>query len=140
MSEPSARDLQALAEMRLKDAVVLLDNKRWSAAYYLAGYSVECGIKAVIALSFRAQVIPDKNFVNKIYSHQLLDLMNLAGLKAKLQEQMQASDPFNANWAVVSGWSEQVRYETIDPFTSITMVEAVSDQQAGVLPWLKTYW
>ena len=140
MSEPSAQDLQALAEMRLKDAVVLLDNKRWSAAYYLAGYSVECGIKAVIALSFRAQVIPDRRFVTKIYSHDLEDLADLAGLKAELNDRLKMSDPYKENWAVVSGWSEQTRYETTDTFMSVKMVEAVADQQAGVLPWLKTYW
>lgn len=41
MSEPSASDLQALAEMRLQDAIILLEHERWSAAYYLAGYAVE---------------------------------------------------------------------------------------------------
>jgi len=128
VSEPSARDLQALAEMRL------------SASYYLAGYSVECGLKAIIALSFRAQVIPNRKLVNQIYSHQLLELINLAGLKTKLLERTKASEHFNANWAVVSDWTEETRYQTTDPFMAVAMFQAVSDQQAGVLPWLKTHW
>ncbi len=140
MSEPSAKDLQALAEMRLQDAVVLLDHKRYSAAYYLAGYSVECGLKAVIALSFRAQVIPDRKFVNSIYSHRLDDLLRPAGLTSKLAERIQASDAFGSNWAIVSQWSEQARYDTFDPFMARELVEAVSHKETGVLPWLKTHW
>jgi HEPN domain-containing protein len=42
-------DLQKLAEDRLLDAEALLAAGRWSAAYYLAGYAVECAIKACIA-------------------------------------------------------------------------------------------
>jgi HEPN domain-containing protein len=41
-------DLQILAEDRLKDAEVLLANGRFGAAYYLAGYAVECGLKACV--------------------------------------------------------------------------------------------
>ena len=140
MSEPSGSDLQALAEMRLQDAIILLEHERWSAAYYLAGYAVECGLKAVIALSFRAHVIPDRKFVAKIYSHDLEELADLAGLKPALNNRMKAFAPFNVNWVVVSAWSEQARYGTTDPSKSISMIEAVSDHQAGVLPWLKTYW
>ena len=37
---------QQLAERWLVDAKCLLDDRNWSAAYYLAGYAVECGLKA----------------------------------------------------------------------------------------------
>lgn len=40
--------LQALAKERVKDAKSLLGRKRWSAAYYLAGYAVEVGLKACV--------------------------------------------------------------------------------------------
>ena len=39
---------QQLAERWLVDAKALLDAHRWSAAYYLAGYAVECGLKACV--------------------------------------------------------------------------------------------
>jgi len=42
-------DFQELAQIRLRDAEVLLENGRFDGAYYIAGYSVECALKACIA-------------------------------------------------------------------------------------------
>ena len=42
-----------LAEQRLAEAELLLANGFWSGAYYLAGYALECALKAKIASSFR---------------------------------------------------------------------------------------
>jgi len=42
------RRLQKLAEVRLKDAQALLGRKRWSGAYYLSGYVIECALKACL--------------------------------------------------------------------------------------------
>jgi HEPN domain-containing protein len=35
-------DFQKLAELRIREAKVLLDSKHYEGAYYLAGYAVEC--------------------------------------------------------------------------------------------------
>jgi HEPN domain-containing protein len=43
------RDFQKLALIRIADAQVLFQNGRYDAAYYLAGYAVECALKACIA-------------------------------------------------------------------------------------------
>lgn len=51
-------DLQKLAAERIADAKALLAMKRWSAAYYLAGYAVECGLKACIAKLTKAEEFP----------------------------------------------------------------------------------
>jgi HEPN domain-containing protein len=48
-------DLQNLAEERLGDAEVLLASNRYSGAYYIVGYAVECGLKACIAKLTRAE-------------------------------------------------------------------------------------
>src|SRR5213595_801683 len=73
-------DLEALAEVRPADSFFLLQAERASSAYYLAGYAVELALKACIAKSFQPNAIPDKAFVNKIYSHSLEKLLGLAGL------------------------------------------------------------
>jgi len=39
---------QRIAEERVHDSAALLSTRRWSAAYYLAGYAVECGLKACV--------------------------------------------------------------------------------------------
>lgn len=68
--------------MRLDDAVLLWQNHKASSAYYLAGYAVELGLKAVICKLFQPDAIPDKAFVNAIYTHQFSQLLNVAGLAA----------------------------------------------------------
>jgi hypothetical protein len=41
-------DWQKLAEERVKYAKVLLDGGQWAAAYYLAGYAIESGLKSCV--------------------------------------------------------------------------------------------
>jgi hypothetical protein len=71
----------------------LYEGNRYSASYYLAGYAVELGIKACIAGLFQANVIPEKNFVNAVYSHKLDELLGLAGIKKRLQNDMRMMRP-----------------------------------------------
>ena len=42
------KHLQDLAKTRLNDSRALLGRKRWSGAYYLSGYAIECGLKACL--------------------------------------------------------------------------------------------
>jgi len=53
-------DLQLLAETRLDEAQALLIASRWSGAYYLVGYAVECAFKACIAKSTKQDDFPVK--------------------------------------------------------------------------------
>lgn len=92
-------ELETLSEMRLADALELFKSGRYSAAYYLSGYAVELGIKACIAKVFHANTIPDKAFVNAIYSHKLDELLGLAGLKKLLQDDMINDPDLSAAWA-----------------------------------------
>jgi hypothetical protein len=51
-------ELRRLAEDRVLDVEALLKDSRWSGAYYLSGYAVECGLKAyVLAFVERTGVI-----------------------------------------------------------------------------------
>ncbi|MEA2905782.1 MAG: hypothetical protein QOI12_3169 [Alphaproteobacteria bacterium] len=62
---------QRLAELRLHEAKLLGQGGHPSGAYYLAGYAIECALKARIAAQFREHEIPDKALVNRIYTHDL---------------------------------------------------------------------
>jgi len=42
-------ELQRLSRIRIKEAKFLLDGGCYNGAYYLAGYAVECALKACIA-------------------------------------------------------------------------------------------
>ena len=67
-------DLQLLADDRLADAEILLANGRFGAAYYLAGYAVECALKACIAKLTKAEDFPIKNSTSTVYMHDLKKL------------------------------------------------------------------
>jgi HEPN domain-containing protein len=133
-------DLQTLADTRLGDAQLLLQSGRYSAACYLAGYAVELGIKACIANVFQADMIPDRSFVNAVYSHKLDELVGLAGIKKQLQDDMRKDQLLSAAWGIASKWNETSRYEMWDQFAAASMLEAVGDENHGVLQWLKKHW
>jgi hypothetical protein len=64
-------ELRQLAEDRLRDAECLLAAGRWSGAYYLAGYAVECGLKACIMARVESTgvIFWDRKFADKCWTH-----------------------------------------------------------------------
>src|SRR5437016_5727073 len=99
-----------LASRYVKDAEILLRNRRWSSAYYLAGYAVECALKARIAKEFRRHEIPDRALVQKFHDHTLAKLLELAGLTGILENRGRASSQFSRHWSVVAQWDSESRY------------------------------
>ncbi len=128
---------QELAKARLAEAKLLLESGLPSGAYYLAGYAIECELKAVIAAGFRANEIPDKSRVNSIYTHNLKDLLSLAGLKSPLEDDMNENSGLRESWAIISKWSEHARYEIWTADAAATMLEAVAAADKGLLQWLQ---
>jgi hypothetical protein len=57
-------DFQQLAELRLREAEALLAAGLPDGAYHLAGYSVECALKACIAKRTQLHDFPEKKLVN----------------------------------------------------------------------------
>jgi hypothetical protein len=133
-------DLEKLAQLRLDDAEFLLRAGRSSSAYYIAGYAVELSLKACIAKLVQPNVIPDKAFVNAIYTHRLDSLVSTAGLLPDFNADIKANGQFAANWAVASKWTEESRYEFWDPISAATLVTAIGDPQHGVFQWVKKHW
>jgi HEPN domain-containing protein len=131
---------QRLAEERLAEAKVLLTNGHPSGAYYLAGYAVELALKATIAAKFAANEIPDKGYVNAIYTHDLGKLLSLAGLKDELNASMAASPILRQRWTIIENWSEQARYDVWTQETAQAILEAIGADEKGLLQWLKTRW
>lgn len=67
-------DLQLLSKVRLKEATALLEMGLSDGAYYLAGYAVECGLKACIAKETQRGEFPDRRRVNDSHTHNLEDI------------------------------------------------------------------
>lgn len=138
----SRKTLQALAQGKLDDALLLLRNNRCSNAYYLAGYALELGFKAAACKLFLPECLPDRNLVASLYSsgHDLKALPGLAGLSKAFEDARAADVNLSAHWSTVSQWSVSSRYEMIDEFRAVEMVNAVGDEAHGVLAWLKKHW
>jgi HEPN domain-containing protein len=134
-------DLQILAEERLADAQVLLANGRFGAAYYLAGYAVECALKACIAKLTKAEDFPIKNSTNTVYIHDLKKLAGTAGVEVAIAQLAKNDKSFETNWAFMTVWSEESRYDRyVDQQMAKLMLDAVSDPQHGVLQCIRQCW
>jgi hypothetical protein len=133
--------LQQLADDRVADADALLQAGRWSAAFYLCGYAIECALKACIAKQINLHDFPDKTLVQRAYTHELLDLLDLAGLKLQLKiDTAPAPNPLGINWELVKSWSERTRYQQKSEAEARRLFLAITDHTDGVMPWIKHYW
>lgn len=133
-------DFQLLVEIRLREAKVLLDHQCFDGAYYLLGYAVECALKSCICKQFREFDFPDKRTVEKSYSHDLNELLRVAKLDGQFKNDCQLLKTLQANWTIVTNWSEQVRYQHhIAQTTAQEFYEAITETQTGILSWLKNF-
>jgi HEPN domain-containing protein len=131
---------RALADRWVADAKALLDARRWSAAYYAAGYAVECGLKACLLTRLAANpglMFEDRRFSDRCWTHNLRDLLRLAGLEA---DEAAANAGCRRNSAVVFDWSEQARYQTATHHQAKKLFNAISNRTNGVFSWVKARW
>jgi HEPN domain-containing protein len=133
-------DLQNLANERIAEAKILLDVGKWSGAYYLAGYAVECGLKACIASLAKPDEFPDKNFGAKCWVHDIEQLVELAGLKTKRNVDAGANVNLDGNWGTVRGWKESSRYEQKTQADAQALYDAITQDPDGVLLWIQRHW
>ncbi len=128
-----------LAEIRIKDAKGLLGLRRYSGAYYLAGYAVECALKACISKQTKRYAFPPKKeVVGTMYTHDVGQLAKLAGFDV---ERESTGDPiFALHWAVAKDWNESRRYEVFPRIKAEELYKAVSDPEHGVLQCIARYW
>lgn len=133
-------DFRWLAARRLGDAQALLADERWSGAYYLAGYAIECSLKACILKQIARWRMPDKKLVQDSHTHDLVDLVKIAGLEGDRAARAQKHPSFGANWNVVRDWNETSRYETRSKGDAQDLIAAISQPRMGVMAWTKKYW
>jgi HEPN domain-containing protein len=118
-------DFHILARTRLKEARALLYSNMHHGAYYLAGYAIECGLKACIAKKTRRYDFPDKQLAFDSYIHNIEKLVKVAGLQIQL----------------VIKWSEDTRYNTIiSPAEAGALYSAITARTNGVMTWIRSQW
>jgi hypothetical protein len=135
-------ELRQLAEDRVLDAEALLNAARWSGAYYLAGYAVECGLKAcVLAFVERTgQIFRDKDFSRKCFTHKLIELIDLADLRGAHNDLLKSNSAFSRFWADVDEWTEASRYQQKTESETRLLCVAITSDPDGVLSWIRTKW
>lgn len=137
---------QSVAGERLTDAQMLLEGKRWAAAYYLSGYVIECSLKACLLrhLGESNAIYGPDNYLAQLkecWTHDLKRLVKLAGLDEPFGLAQKANPALAGYWGVVKDWSETSRYDESRPEAVATaMYEAVSHQPDGVFQWIQTRW
>lgn len=134
------KDLRALSRVRLSEARALLQAGLPDGAYYLAGYSVECALKACIAKETRRYEFPEKKRVNASHTHDLLELVKIAELMDGLLAAAKADPILRRYWNDAREWSEQSRYEKHSLESTRALIEAIGDRSHGVMKWVKLYW
>jgi HEPN domain-containing protein len=132
-------EFQALAVERLSDADALLKAGRYACAYYIAGYAVECALKACIARKTNQDDFPPREAA-RYYVHDIPKLLDGAGLGAAFQQEAGQDAIFRANWAAVKDWTEETRYQSRGQRQAEEILTAINDPDHGVLQWLRRNW
>lgn len=134
-------DFQSLSRLRIRESRVLLTNGYYMGSYYLAGYAIECALKACICRQFRRFDFPDKKLVNTSYTHDLEMLLKNAGIQKEFDAEINRSRPFALNWNVIKDWSEEVRYnKSLSKSKAQDYYSSCTARTNGVLSWLKKRW
>jgi hypothetical protein len=133
-------DLQQLSDLRLQESKRLLEAGFPEGAYYLAGYSIECALKACIAKRTQQFDFPEKG-AQKYYSHDLQGLLAYADLRLDLEQSLSANPALSTSWKIVQNWSEESRYQRGRTMREAQdLLAAIEDNAGGLLPWLQQRW
>jgi HEPN domain-containing protein len=136
-------DWQQIAEERLLAAQALLAAHNWSSAYYLAGYAIECGLKSCILARLASApelIFLEKRFSEKCWTHEIEELVKLAGLEAARTAAINANPALGPNWLLVANWNERSRYQMKTQAEAEALCNAIADNVNGVMPWTRARW
>jgi HEPN domain-containing protein len=130
-----------VARQRLREARILLDNGFAPGAYYLAGYAVECALKACIARKTLRHEFPNLDTVKKSWTHDLTQLVRTAGLEVECRKLQESRREFKINWAIVKDWNEDSRYDVgVNSQKARDLYRAITNRGNGVFPWVRRHW
>lgn len=130
--------LRSVAEVRLREAECLRESHLYAGAIYLAGYAVECLLKAAICKALGWGELRSTFAV-----HDLEGLLLHSGLQQKIEEPTNASVLRNFKgikevWIVVG--KQSIRYADPVSFTESgagDFLAQIQDPATGVATWLR---
>lgn len=126
----------------MTDAQVLIAGRRWSFAYYVSGYVLECALKSCMLarMIHTGWVFQEKAKIDECLTHDFNRLIQLSGLKEELKVRLDSSPDFARNWGLALDWRVTHRYEEKAEAEARALFDAINDPSEGVLPWIKIYW
>jgi len=135
-------DFQRLSDERLAEAKLLLTAGKWSGAYYLAGYAVECALKAAILalVERKGTIFEDKKFAENCWTHDLEKLIFLAELTDGFDAWSKSNLVAEENRGAVFDWKETARYKFISQSDAERLVDAIDHPSYGVMQWVRQHW
>jgi hypothetical protein len=135
-------ELRQLAQERILDAKALLAARRWGGAYHLAGYAVECALKAcILGLVERTGIIfEDRKYAERCWTHDLEELVQLAELREPLAVDLGTNAALQENWDIVKVWDEASRYRKTSHHEAKRLYQAITDKVNGIMPWITSRW
>ena len=108
-SRVNRRELRELSAVRLREAKALYQAGCWDGSYYLAGYAVECALKACIAKATARFDFPAKQRVVDSHTHNLQALAKVAAVDGTLKTLCESDLVFRKHWDSALEWPEQSR-------------------------------
>lgn len=133
-------NFQEIAERRLRESKALLSAGFPDGSYYLAGYSVECALKACIAKRTQEHDFPDRKLAVESHTHDIAKLLALAELSLELEMAQRADPTMRVRVNTIQDWSEASRYERKTDQEARDLLEAIENPTRGLLPWIKQRW
>ena len=116
----------------------------------LAGFVIECALKACIARKTRRHEFPpDPRYVrDECYTHSLAKLLKAANLQTALDRETRSNLALSTNWSTIKDWAVSDRYDTADDAKEAakkadrakTIYKAITARKGGVLRWIQQHW
>ena len=130
------KTLLDIADLRWREGEVLKTSGLPQGAVYLAGYAIECLLKAVICKTLDLDRLPAT-----FKSHDLELLLLHSGLERRLRADAAVDENFNK---VISLWQVEgrnaIRYaDPANPIDADSFWRLAGDEKVGVLPWLRSH-
>ena len=134
-----------MAEEKLLAANAAIAASLWSSAYHLAGLAVELGLKSCVLARLVGSpevIFDDKNkkYSEKCWTHDIEDLLDLAGLKSELDSAKTTTPALAVNWTTALYWTVESRYDRKAPPEALALYNAINDPVSGVMQWIRARW
>lgn len=142
----TSEEIKNLADLRLEEAEILLNNGKSNGAFYLLGYTIELYLKSKICRLLNIDDLFDERCnlkryfegKNPFFSHDLNTLLVFSGLKRKFDEAKSENQVlFKTTSMLIDVWSEKSRYD-IQPKNEDDVrvaIELLKDEN-GLLTWI----